>query len=313
MNTLTITHTHAEGTMIDGTIKDDGTAEVLKANGWRWGHSINAWFVPQSRDRLPKLATIDRTTTALQAAGFTITTSIDSTHRPTAEVEAGKIERQADRVDALENKADRKSTAETAAWDREHAALGRLPEGGEPIKIGHHSETRHRNAITKADRATRAALDATVTAQQAQARADTATHTTDARYSPITVANRIEKLAAEMRDRQRRLDGYSHTFSSTLTEETPAATAARRDRLAAELAELTDQHAYWEAVRAEQIATGRATGHSLNTVKKGDRVKIRGIWREVVRANIKTVSVTTGHSWTSTAPYAEIQQHERPE
>ena len=312
MNTLTITHTHAEGTMIDGTIKNDGTAEVLKANGWRWGRSINAWFVPQSRDRLPKLGTIDRTTTALQAAGFTITTSIDSTHRPTAEVEAGKMQRQADRVDALENKADRKSTAETAAWAREHAALRRLPEGGEPIKIGHHSETRHRNAIAKADRATRAALDATATTQQAQARADTATHTTGARYSPITVANRIEKLAAEMRDRQRRLDGYSHTFSSTLTEETPAATAARRDRLAVELAELTDQHAYWEAVRAEQIATGRATGHSRDTVKKGDRVKIRGIWREVVRANTKTVSVTTGHSWASTTPYAEIQQHERP-
>ena len=117
-----------------------------------------------------------------------------------------------------------------------------------------------------------------VAAQQVQACADA----TDARYSPVTVANRIEKLAAEMRDRQRRLDGYSHTFSSTLTEETPDATAARRDRLA-----------YWEAVRAEQIATGRATGHSRDTVK--------------------TVSVTTGYSWTSTTPYAEIQQHERPE
>jgi hypothetical protein len=32
---LTITHTHAEGTLIDGTSRGDGTAEVLKANGWR--------------------------------------------------------------------------------------------------------------------------------------------------------------------------------------------------------------------------------------------------------------------------------------
>jgi hypothetical protein len=171
---LTITHTHAEGTLIDGTSKGDGTAEALKANGWRWGRSISTWFVPQSRDRLPKLGTIQRTTTALEAAGFTVTTNIDSSHRPMVEVEAGKMQRQADRVDALEHKADRKSTAETAAWEREEAALRRLPEGGEPIKIGHHSETRHRNAIAKADRATRAALDATATAQQAQARADAA-------------------------------------------------------------------------------------------------------------------------------------------
>ncbi|KGJ79295.1 hypothetical protein GY21_05785, partial [Cryobacterium roopkundense] len=190
MNALTITHTHAEGTLIDGTSKGDGTAEVLTVSGWRWGRSISAWFIPQSRDRLPKLGTIERTTTALEAAGFTVTTSIDHTHRPMAEVEAGKAQRQVDRVDALEQKADRKATAETAAWDREHAALRRLPEGGEPIKIGHHSETRHRNAIAKADRATRAALDATADTQQAQARADAATHTTGARYSPVTVANR---------------------------------------------------------------------------------------------------------------------------
>ena len=98
MNALTITHTHAEGTLIDGTSKGDGTADVLKANGWRWGRSISAWFIPQSRDRLPKLGTIERTTTALHAAGFTVTTSLDSNHRPTAEVEAGKMQRQADRV-----------------------------------------------------------------------------------------------------------------------------------------------------------------------------------------------------------------------
>lgn len=44
-------------------------------------------------------------------------------------------------------------------------------------------------------------------------------------------------------------------------------------------------------------------------MKKGDRVKIRGHWREAVRANQKTVSLATGYSWTDTAPYAEIQEH----
>ena len=313
MNALTITHTHAEGTLIDGTSKGDGTAEVLKANGWRWGRSISAWFVPNSRDRLPKLGTIERTATALQAAGFTVSTSLDSTHRPTAEVEAGKMQRQADRVDALEHKADRTATAETAAWAREHAALRRLPEGGEPIKIGHHSETRHRNALAKADRATRAALDATADTQQAQARADAATHTTDARYSPITVANRIETMGAELRKLERRIIAPCYDDERGYIDATEAQKQARADHLAPHIAEKRDQITYWEAVRAEQIATGQATGHSRDTVQKGDRVKIRGQWREVVRVNAKTVSVTTGYTWTDTAPYAEIQQHQRPE
>ncbi|WP_198418979.1 hypothetical protein [Cryobacterium sp. TMT3-29-2] len=66
-------------------------------------------------------------------------------------------------------------------------------------------------------------------------------------------------------------------------------------------------------MRTAQIESGTATGYDRSTVKKGDRVKIRGQWREVVRANPKTVSVSTGYTWTDTAPYAEIQQHQRPE
>lgn len=88
---------------------------------------------------------------------------------------------------------------------------------------------------------------------------------------------------------------------------------ARAERLAPNITEKRDQIAYWEGVRAAQIENGTATGHDRSTVIKGDRVKIRGQWREVVRANAKTVSVTTGYSWTDTAPYAEIQQHLRPE
>lgn len=41
-------------------------------------------------------------------------------------------------------------------------------------------------------------------------------------------------------------------------------------------------------------------------------MEIRGSWYEVVRANPKTVSVTTGYSWTRTAPYAEIEASKTP-
>ena len=310
---LTITHTHEAGTMIDGTSRGDGTAEVLKSTGWRWGRSISAWFVPQSRDRLPKLHTITRTKSALEAAGFEVTTEIDSTHRATTDVEAGKIERQADRVDVLAAKAERKTGAEGAAYDKARAALDRLPEGGEPIKVGHHSEGRHRNAIAKANTAMRKSVEASAEATTAQARADAATHTTDARYNPVTVANRIETLCAELRKLERRITAQCYDDTRGYIDSTAEQIQARATRLAPHIDEKRDQIAYWEAVRAAQVASGKATGYDRSTVKKGDRVKIRGQWREVVRANLKTVSVTTGYTWTDTAPYAEIQQHERPE
>jgi hypothetical protein len=98
--------------------------------------------VPHSRDHLPKLHVIARTREALSAAGFEVTEQIDSTSRPTAEVEAEKAERQAGRVDALEAKAERKSSAEDAAWERERRAVDALPYMGEPIKVGHAVGTR---------------------------------------------------------------------------------------------------------------------------------------------------------------------------
>ncbi|MEC5152604.1 DUF3560 domain-containing protein [Cryobacterium sp. GrIS_2_6] len=310
---LTITHTHEAGTLIAGTSRGDGTAEVLKSAGWRWGRSINAWFVPQSRDRLPKLHTITRTKSALEAAGCEVETEIDSSHRPTAEVEAGKIERQADRVDALAAKAERKSRAEDAAWANARAAHNRLPEGGEPIKVGHHSEVRHRNAIATADNAMRTSIGASADATTAQARADAATHTTTARYSPVTVANRIETLGAELRKLERRVTAPCYDDTRGYIDATAEQLTARAARLAPHIEEKRDQIAYWEAVRAAQVESGKATGYDRSTVKKGDRVKIRGQWREVVRANVKTVSVTTGYTWTDTAPYAEIQQLVQPE
>lgn len=48
---LTITHTRADGTMIDGTSRGDGTAPILKANGWSRG--LGTWCVPASRDPQP--------------------------------------------------------------------------------------------------------------------------------------------------------------------------------------------------------------------------------------------------------------------
>ncbi|WP_241986793.1 hypothetical protein [Cryobacterium fucosi] len=121
------------------------------------------------------------------------------------------------------------------------------------------------------------------------------------------------RWGAELRKLERRIIAPCYDDARGYVDATETQQQARAECLAPHIAEQRDQIAYWEAVRAAQIESGTATGYDRTNVKKGDRVKIRGQWREVVRANLKTVSVTTGHTWTDTAPYAEIQQHQRPE
>lgn len=307
---LTITHTHEAGTIIEGTSRGDGTAAILKANRWRWGRSIAAWYVPNSRDRLPQDHIITRTAAALESAGYELAPlQIDRTSRSTAEVEAAKAERQAARVEALEAKAQRKSDAADQARARADAAHAALPWGGEPIKIGHHSEQRHRNAIEKAHRTMGRAIEADNEAERAAARAEAATHTTDARYAPVTVANRIEKLAADIRRAERNIAADVYDPEKGYRPATAEQKAQRAERYAPQLDELRDQLAYWQQVRADQIANGQATNYSRETVKKGDLVKIRGTWSLVQRANPKTVRIQVEAGWDLSYLWAEVKDH----
>ncbi|MFF2388905.1 DUF3560 domain-containing protein [Agromyces sp. NPDC058104] len=325
MSTITLEHTHAGGTLARGTARGDGSAEVLKSCGWRWGRSIGAWFIPSSRDHLPNDWKIDRTRKALEAAGFTVELDVSRELRDMAEVEAGKIERQADRVEALEAKAERKAGAADAADDRARRALDSLPYGGEPIKIGHHSERRHRNAIAKADRAMGASVAADREATKAAERAEIAARTTDHRYDPQTVARRIERLAPEMRKLERSVKtsndnaeryAAAHADDPERIERYNAHTA----RLVAMLEEKRQQIAFWEGVRAEQIADGVAGDFSPETIAKGDVVGFRFDDAAIVtRVNPKGVSVVYWPRWDSgrmngqTVPYGDIKTHRKPD
>ncbi|MCJ1688537.1 DUF3560 domain-containing protein [Rathayibacter sp. VKM Ac-2927] len=307
---LTITHTPEAGTLIEGTSRGDGTAEILKASGWRWGRSIGAWYVPQSRDRLPKWSTINRAAAALLAGGHEVTVDADDSFRPAAEVEGAKIERQAARVDALDAKADRRAAQADDADEAARRALRRLPEGGEPIKIGHHSENRHRNAIAKAD----AAFGRTVEADReaTRARAHVAARTTEARYLPRAVARRIDRLDTDVRLLTRRIEGGSHNFGGGHIETTAPATGARLDRLRTERAQLENERDYWSAVREAQAAAGVTVIHSRDTIAKGDAIEHKFGWSTVTRVNPKTVTVDldwNGGTRPYFVAYSDIQGH----
>ncbi len=304
---LVISHTAAEGTVVAGTARGDGSAPVLKANAWRGSRNLGSWYVPRSRDAAPDTSRIETTATGLREAGFTVAVTIDSGHRDAAQIEADREARQSERVanlgEAVQRRAEHAEHLEATA-----SAMAAVMPFGQPVLVGHHSQARdthHRERIaTLSDRAV-TARDELRDAQHRYTQAA-------AGYSPVTVANRVERLAAAIRDVERRLAGYSHTFAGGYVETYPPAEGEYRARLLAQLDRDQDHHAYWQTVRADQIASGTATGYTQDTVHRGDAVCIRGRWVEVVRANRKTVSVTTGYDWTDTVPYAAIQRHRSP-
>lgn len=307
--TLTITHTAAEGTLIDGTARGDGSADVLRANGWRWSRTIGSWYVPHSRDREPKTSVIDRTAEQLSTAGFDVEISIDYARRTTADVEADLAGRRTGRADALSERAERREQDAADEAERAARALQRLPEGGEPIHVGHYSESAHRNAIAKADAAMRRSMDADAEARRARARADAAAKSNESRYAPITVANRIEKLRAEHAGIRRRIDGHTRTLPGGYLEITEPATGEWADRLHRELDDTADQLAYWQDVRAAQIASGQVTEYSRDTINAGDRIRYLGTWCTVTRTNAKSVTVTDAFGHRGTVPYTHIRDH----
>src|SRR5699024_8984170 len=132
-----------------------------------------------------------------------------NTPRTTAEIEADTQARAEARTQALAAKAERKKAAAAAARQAHHNALERLPYCGEPLKIGHHSERRHRNDVARAHNALGKFVEADRDATAAERKVASAQRAAQARYAPSTAANRRERPAAEPRTNQRHLDRYT--------------------------------------------------------------------------------------------------------
>jgi hypothetical protein len=292
---LSLTHTPADGTLVTGTARGDGTAAVLKAQGWRWSRALGAWYLRGSRDRAPQMPVIAATADALSTLRHEVFVSIDASVRAASDVEADRQQRAAERADRLAVAAERAAGRAEQAAARDAAALRRLPPDGQPILVGHHSEGRHRRDLDRAHAAAGALVSANAAAEEAARRARVAAVATSARHAPVTVANRVERLAAEQRRAQREIDAHGEDDAG---------------RRAAHLAQVTDELDHWTAVRAEQIATGVATDFGRHNVAAGDRVRVRGRWYEVVRANAKTVTVPSSLGpWTDTTPWHEVTEH----
>lgn len=72
MSSLSLTHTSANGTLLNGTSHGDGSARVLRRLGWRWNRQAQCWYIPASRGRHHQQNLISTTIKRLEPLGLTM-------------------------------------------------------------------------------------------------------------------------------------------------------------------------------------------------------------------------------------------------
>lgn len=290
---ITITHDSASGTLATGDTRP--YAASMKASGWRWSRSITAWYIPNSRDRLPQQWKIDRTVAALEAAGATVTVEIDAELAPMAEREERRAERIEARQEALAAKADRLQATSDAHHAKVDAIVAHIPFG-QPILVGHHSEARARRDQQRIwdgmDKAVATWKEAEETSHKAEASVRHQKH----RGSGPATMRRLERLHTEQRDVTRKME--------------QAEAAGKQewfDRLHVINLDLTDQIIYW-ANHLEDLKAQGWKQWGPADFKPGDLVMTKWFHgaRKVVRVNKKSLSVETGYSWTDKVTWDDI-------
>jgi Domain of unknown function (DUF3560) len=317
---ITITHTHADGTLLAGSRKGDGVYELLKGlrDNWRYFPSIRAIGIGQSRDNLASQHKISRAAAALRAAGHEVTVTIDeSDKRSFAEAEAERYARAESRAEYHEERAAVAESRAAGHWEAERGILDMIPMG-QPILIGHHSEGRHRRDLARADSHMRRGIEEIGKRDYHQDRASSAETYRAGRESVPVTLRRIKKLETEQRDIQRRLDGYTSGRAPYVSEHAPA-TGAYRERLTALGADIAEQLAYWRGIVAAAAESGVKVWSAAD-FSKGDFVHFIGSWYEVVRVNAKSLTIPAmindggivrregaRCTWTDTIPYDKVK------
>lgn len=298
--TLRIVHSESDGTLLEGTTRGDGAAEVVRTLGWRWSRTLGLWFVPRSRDVAPRRELIRSTAAALGEAGFDVEVSVDAVVGDRAHTQARLDDRSAARAAALTHRADREQHQADTAWEAGRRIADQIP-WGQPILLGHHSQRGAERDAANIRRQMDATVEHAGRAHRARAAAANAAAAPGARRNPVTVARRIERLGAEIRRSERDI---SRLEQAGAKPESSPGFQSLLDRLAIARADL----GYWLQVRDEQVSDGSVIAYGPELVRPGDLVKIRGHWRPVVRCNAKSVAVMSDFG-RGTAPWHEVQEH----
>lgn len=297
MSEITITHDHASGTLAEGTEKGDGANVILKAAGFRWGRSIGCYYVPKSRDRAARRVSLNAAAEQLREAGHTVSVEINDDPRDNAEVSEDNHKRLEDRRTALAAKGE-KLTAQAAALRRASDAMVEHLPLGQPVAPGRKGQAHRRLLDRSVDTAIRSALTHEA-AERIPSRIEGSRRAEAYKERPDVTARRVKRMEAEVSRLDRQMAGLGlspETASSTLREQYEGERAVLLKRLEGD-----------RAVLEEAKAAGTFGRYSKDNVHKDDRVHIRGQWRLVARASAKSVSVTTGYSWTDRYGWEEVR------
>lgn len=297
--TITITH-DAERTTADGTTRGDHAGQILKrAGGFMWSRNTNAWVLNRTWHYATRDQKVRAAVAALEAAGIPVTVERDdqpavTTAADVAAQEADRAARADRRADYFERKAERTAAEADAGFARARELASIIPLG-QPILIGHHSESRDRNYRAKINRTDDRALAAHKESEDAARRAQSAATSQAHRESMPATLKRIGRLETEARDLGRRIAG--------------ASTPEYAERIGVMATENAAQLAYWR----QHVADLEAAGVKVWTrtdFKPGDYALCRGRWLRVVKVNPKTLHLDTGHMpWPLPYAYADVAGH----
>ncbi|WP_241844770.1 DUF3560 domain-containing protein [Streptomyces silvensis] len=282
--TITITHTRADGTLMEGSSKGDGVYELIRPLGWRSFRSLGKLGIQQSRDKAAKRWKIDAAAKVLREHGWTVEIEIDEdTRRPFAEAEAERCERAEARAERFGEYASNAAGRSEAARKRGDQIAEGIPFG-QPILVGHHSEARARRDQQRIDSSLRTHVEERKKAGYWAAREAASAAYAEFRRDPGRTLRRIETLEVDARRVEKWLAGQSaggYTRSDT-------------DELHRREAEIAEQLAYWREVIAEAERRGFKVWGPAD-FSKGDFVNTGGTWYQVQRVNKKTLTIPHIH------------------
>ncbi|WP_240929379.1 DUF3560 domain-containing protein [Streptomyces coryli] len=287
---IVILHTHEDGTTVEGSSKGDGVWEALRPLGWTYRRTPGI-FIRGSRYKGADRWKINRAADAVRALGLSCAVVIEET-MSFAEREAARVDVAEARSERYGERAGRAAARSEGAWQASHGIADHMT--GEPIKVGHHSERRHRRDIERMDSHMRRAITEDKKAGYWASRAQAAEAYERYRKNPGRTLRRIEKLEAERRSILRERDGVDDKGrKADVWRREPS--EARREELTRRLAEKDEELTYW----AETIKEAERHGFKIwgrADFVKGDYVRYRGTWYEVTRVNAKSVTIPHIHA-----------------
>ncbi|MGW3725374.1 DUF3560 domain-containing protein [Streptomyces sp. NPDC000851] len=288
---IVIRHTHEDGTTVDGSSKGDGVWEALRPLGWTYRRNPGI-FIRGSRYKGADRWKINRAADAVRALGLSCAVVIEE-GMSFAEREAARVDAAEDRAERYADRSGRAAASSQAARDTSDR-IGERFWMGQPILVGHHSEGRARRDQERMHNAMRKSIAEGERAGYWANRAQAAEAYERYRKNPGCTLRRIEKLEAERRGVLRERDGVDDKGrTADVWRREPS--EARREELTRRLAEYDEELTYW----AETIKEAERRGFKVwgrTDFVKGDFVQWRGSWYEVTRVNAKTVTVPHIHA-----------------